>query len=187
MTMTADASVLLLNAGGPGDPLERISWQRAAKLLYKGKAVLCTKPMGMEYTLDDVTNSGTLSFHEPGVIRLVKYVNPYKKGVRFSRWNVLQRDEMTCQYCGRTLSTKSLTLDHVVPRSHGGRTTWDNVVAACQKCNQRKGARALKDSGLRLRKKPGKPSLHEFIRLSLGRNLPDTWRDFIYWNCELEP
>ena len=104
----------------------------------------------------------------------------------FTRFNLFLRDEFTCQYCG---AKDHLTFDHVVPRSRGGRTTWENVVAACGPCNLHKGSRTLKQAGLNLRRKPVRPTPEQLQ--NVGRKFPpnhlhDSWMDYLYWDAELD-
>ena len=107
----------------------------------------------------------------------------------FTRFNVFLRDAFTCQYCGGAYRTEELTFDHIVPRSRGGRTLWDNVVTACEPCNLKKGHRSLRQSGMRVRCHPGRPSnfeLQENGRAFPPNFLHESWRDFLYWDTELE-
>ncbi|OYW58600.1 MAG: HNH endonuclease [Rhodobacterales bacterium 12-65-15] len=113
------------------------------------------------------------------------YVKPQKR-VAFTRFNLFLRDEFCCQYCG---ARGDLTFDHVVPRSKGGITSWDNVVAACSPCNLRKGSRTLRQSGLYLNRLPRAPSPEEMQ--AHGRRFPpnhlhESWMDYLYWDAELE-
>lgn len=102
------------------------------------------------------------SFPMPSIIRLHKYINlPYRNGVVLTRQNVFKRDGYECQYCG---SNKDLTLDHVFPRSRGGKSSWDNLVAACKSCNSRKGDNTPVEAKMPLSKPPFKPSFVMFIR-----------------------
>ncbi|MEO0679383.1 MAG: HNH endonuclease, partial [Pseudomonadota bacterium] len=101
-------------------------------------------------------------------------------------FNLFLRDEFTCQYCG---AKGDLTFDHVIPRSRGGRTTWENVVASCGPCNLRKGSRLLKHAGMKLAKPPRRPAASELQ--NVGRKFPpnylhDSWMDFLYWDAELD-
>ena len=109
-----------------------------------------------------------------------------QKRVAFTRFILFLRDEFCCQYCG---SRGDLTFDHVVPRSRGGITSWDNVVAACSPCNLRKGSKSLRQAGFTLRRPPRRPSSEEMQ--NMGRRFPpnhlhDSWLDFLYWDAELE-
>ncbi|MCZ6607225.1 MAG: HNH endonuclease, partial [Alphaproteobacteria bacterium] len=107
----------------------------------------------------------------------------------FTRFNVFLRDRFTCQYCGGAFQTEVLTFDHVVPRSRGGTTVWDNVVTACAPCNLRKGHRLSSESRVFPQRRPYEPS--NFELLENGRAFPpnylhQSWRDFLYWDTELE-
>ena len=100
------------------------------------------------------------------------------------------RDRFSCQYCGEWFPTHDLTFDHVLPRSKGGRTTWDNVVTACAPCNLMKGDRLLFEVGMGLLSRPGQPStwqLQQNGRAFPPNYLHESWRDFLYWDSELEP
>ena len=104
----------------------------------------------------------------------------------FTRFNVFLRDKFSCQYCG---SGDELTFDHLLPRSKGGETNWDNVVTACSTCNVRKGGKLLKLSGMKLHQFPYQPSTEDLHRN--GKNFPPnflhkSWSDYLYWDVELE-
>ena len=159
-------------------PLSLWPWQEAIKA-----AVLDRVTIVAEY--DEVVRSQRAALRIPSVVVLKDYVKPQKR-VAFTRFNLFLRDEFRCQYCG---SKGDLTFDHVVPRSRGGVTSWDNVVAACSPCNLRKANRSLKQSGLSLRRPPRQPGTEEMQRA--GRRFPpnhlhDSWVDFLYWGAELE-
>ena len=113
------------------------------------------------------------------------YVKPRRR-VAFTRFNLFLRDEFTCQYCG---AREDLTFDHVIPRARGGVTSWENVVAACSKCNLRKGSQTLRNSGLSLNRLPRKPYSEQLK--NLGRKFPpnllhESWVDYLYWDAELQ-
>jgi 5-methylcytosine-specific restriction endonuclease McrA len=113
-------------------------------------------------------------------------VYPQPKVV-FSRRNIFKRDRYACQYCGAHPKLTELTIDHVVPKSKGGRSTWDNCVVSCRTCNGIKGNRALRESGLKLSRRPRRPSWLPFITQSISRH--PSWEKFIgdlYWNVELD-
>ena len=119
------------------------------------------------------------------MVVLKDYVKP-ARATAFTRFNLFLRDEFTCQYCG---DRDHLTFDHVVPRSKGGRTTWENVVASCGPCNLAKGSQTLKQAGMHLRRKPFRPSPEQLQ--NTGRKFPpnhlhDSWMDYLYWDAELE-
>ncbi len=115
-------------------------------------------------------------FRFPSIIRLYRYINiPYKK-VNLSRHNIFKRDRNRCVYCG---TKDSLTIDHVVPRSHGGRDSWDNLVTACQKCNARKGSMTPEQAGMAMRHKPFRPSFVMFLSNFAG-DVRDDWKPYLY-------
>ncbi|CUH40902.1 hypothetical protein JSE7799_03642 [Jannaschia seosinensis] len=159
-------------------PLSLWSWQDAVKAAFLDRVDIVA-----EY--DDVVRSPTTVIRIPSVVVLRDYVAP-RKSAAFTRFNLFLRDEFTCQYCG---AKGDLTFDHVVPRARGGVTSWENVVAACGRCNLRKGSKSLKQVGFTLRKAPRRPSAPQLM--NLGRKFPpnhlhDSWMDFLYWDAELE-
>jgi len=112
----------------------------------------------------------------PSIVRLTAYVRvPYKR-ILLSRKNVIRRDSNRCQYCG---SRDRLTIDHVVPKSRGGRDTWDNLVAACVPCNNRKGSKTPVEMGMELSRKPFRPSYVMYIRDYVG-SMDDTWKPYLF-------
>jgi len=135
-------------------------------------------------------HSAKLAIHAPSVIRLTEYIHiPFERR-SLSRKNILLRDHSTCQYCGRPHPSHELTFDHVVPRSKGGTTVWSNVVTACGGCNLLKGNRLPKQSGLYPRQRPVQPTT--FMLQDNGRAFPpnylhESWRDYLYWDTELDP
>jgi 5-methylcytosine-specific restriction endonuclease McrA len=163
--------VLVLNA--TYEPLSIVSVQRAVVLLLKEKAEL------VEAAAERLHASRT-SLPVPLVIRLVYYVRiPHPVVLAPTRRSVALRDNFTCQYCGTTPGRGLLTLDHIMPRSRGGTTTWENVVAACRQCNMRKGSRTPEEAHMTLRKTPGRPHYVAFLLLSEA-NAKDVWRKYVY-------
>ena len=159
-------------------PLSLWPWQDAVKAAWLERVDIVA-----EY--DDVARSPSMEIRIPSVVVLKDFVKPQRK-VAFTRFNLFLRDEFACQYCG---ATGDLTFDHVVPRASGGVTSWENVVAACSKCNLSKGSKSLKRSGLSLRKPPRQPAAEQLR--NMGRKFPpnwlhDSWLDFLYWDAELE-
>jgi 5-methylcytosine-specific restriction endonuclease McrA len=163
-------------------PLSLWSWQDAIRAVVSDRVAVVS-----EY--DNVVHSPSFSMRLPSVISLKEYV-PAQRRPAFTRFNVFLRDRFTCQYCGLAFPTHELTFDHVIPRSKGGTTTWENVVTACSPCNLTKGSKMPREAGLRLLSRPMQPS---HIRLQEnGRAFPpdylhQSWRDFLYWDSELEP
>jgi 5-methylcytosine-specific restriction endonuclease McrA len=115
----------------------------------------------------------------PRVILLTVFDRMPRRHVRFSRVNVMTRDGFTCQYCGERPSRSQLNLDHVVPRAHGGRSTWENVVVSCLDCNRRKGGRTPEQAGLRLLRAPARPRWTPLATLPLAHIRHDEWRPFL--------
>ena len=128
----------------------------------------------------------------PRVVLLSTYDRFPKRTVRFSRLNIMLRDRHTCQYCGKRLVRSKLNIDHVVPRSRGGQTTWENVVTSCHECNRRKGGLLPAEARMHLLRVPAKPRTTPFVDLIAGPIEYDEWKpffnmiDFSYWNVELE-
>ena len=159
-------------------PLSLWCWQDAVKAAYMERVDIVAQ-------YDKFVHSPTIKIKIPSVVVLKDYVKP-QKSVAFTRFNLFLRDGFRCQYCG---NRGELTFDHVIPRSSGGTTRWDNVVAACSPCNLRKGSKSLGRAGLHLRRKPRQPTAPELQ--NLGRKFPpnylhDSWMDFLYWDSELE-
>lgn len=159
-------------------PLSLWPWQEAIKAVFLDRVTILA-----EY--EQVVRSQRSAIRIPSVVVLKDYVKPQKR-VAFTRFNLFLRDEFCCQYCS---SRGDLTFDHVVPRSKGGVTSWENVVAACSPCNLRKGNKSLKQSGLYLRRAPHQPTPEEMQ--NAGRRFPpnylhDSWMDFLYWDAELD-
>jgi 5-methylcytosine-specific restriction endonuclease McrA len=124
----------------------------------------------------------------PRVILLVVFDRFPKKEVKFTRHNIFERDQNTCQYCGSAFDRKDLNLDHVMPRDRGGPTTWENIVCSCISCNTRKANRTPQEAGLHLIRKPKRPKWRPFIQVNLGLHCHDSWKHFIdlaYWNVEI--
>ena len=152
-------------------PVEVINWKRAIILLISGRAETVT-----DYT-KTVIRSAHDTFKLPKILRLYS-LHKARKSIKFCRFNVLYRDNFECQYCHKKFTPKELTLDHVIPTSRGGKNTWDNVVAACSRCNGKKGSKLLHEAGLKLTKKPKKPSWSPQIVLKLKSDDPTEWSDW---------
>ncbi len=162
-------SVLVLNQDYT--PLTLCSVQRAFLLIYLEKAEL------LEGMADKALRSVNQTFPYPSVIRIYDYKHVPYRGVVLTRYNLFKRDGYSCQYCG---TSKDLTLDHVVPKSKGGKSSWTNLVTACKHCNSRKGDETPEKVGLTLSKNPVKPSYLVFLKSSAGRLQQD-------WHKYLEP
>jgi 5-methylcytosine-specific restriction endonuclease McrA len=124
----------------------------------------------------------------PRIVRLLFYDRLPRSEVKFTRRNIFARDRNHCQYCGGRFATSELSLDHVVPRSQGGLSAWDNVVCCCVRCNVRKGGRTPQQAGLSLVRPPKKPRRSPILTLRLGSEKYASWKQFLdaaYWNVEL--
>ena len=163
-------------------PLSLWSWQDAVKAAFMGRVNIVSH-------YDRAVRSPSIEIKLPSVISLKEYV-PAARKVPFTRFNVFLRDRFTCQYCGEKFVTHKLTFDHIVPRSRGGRATWENVVTACESCNLLKGSQAPEQCGMHPMNPARRPTT--FQLQDAGRAYPpnflhESWRDFLYWDTELEP
>jgi 5-methylcytosine-specific restriction endonuclease McrA len=125
----------------------------------------------------------------PRVIRLPSCNQLPRENMRFNRKNVFARDANRCQYCNRNQLTSELSLDHVIPKSKGGPTTWDNIVCACVACNVRKGGRTPREAGMVLNRKPRKPRYSPLVTMKLHNPKYASWRSFVdkaYWLADLQ-
>lgn len=151
-------------------PHKIISWERAIVLFVLGK-------VDVVEAYDTETRSRTLALPTPSVVRMKKGGPRQKQVVRFSRVNVYTRDGFRCQYCGDKKSARELNYDHVVPRSKGGKTTWENIVTSCYPCNDKKGGHTPEEAGMKLLKRPIVPKslpVSPSFRVT-AKDVPDTW------------
>ena len=168
------ADTLLLNSDAQPVswlPLSTLTWQDAIKYMVLDKARV------LEYHDDWIVHSANWETPVPSIMMLTEYMKP-KTGIRFSKSNVFLRDSYTCQYCGTKLEKNKCTLDHVLPTSHGGKTTFDNSTTACGPCNAGKGA----DKRIKPRNKPYKPDYWELVnkRKQMTFHVRDPrWNDYI--------
>ncbi len=183
MTSTLDAyPALVLNADfRPLSyyPLSLWSWQEAVKAVFLERVNIVS-----EY--DQAAHSPSFEMKLPSVVSLKSYVKPALYPA-FTRFNVFLRDRFSCQYCG---SKSDLTFDHLIPRSRGGLTRWDNVVTACSPCNLEKANKMPEDAHMFPAQTPYRPTVFELHRN--GRAFPpnylhESWMDYLYWDSELEP
>jgi 5-methylcytosine-specific restriction endonuclease McrA len=165
--------VLVLNSSY--EPINVCAARRALILVLKGVAAA-------EEHASMQIHSARQAMRIPSVIRLLEYRRIPHQTRALSRKNILMRDRYTCQYCQRTFNSGELTLDHVIPRSRAGETTWENLVACCHPCNNRKGNRTPEEAGMRLTRAPRPFSLHtsrHLMRL-LGKS-DDQWRKYLFY------
>ena len=163
-------SVLLLNTSF--EPLKVISWQRAVSLFFTGKVEVVE-----EY--DHKIRSVSLIIKAPAVVRLLRFVRIGRKSPPLCRSNILARDNFQCQYCAKDLTAREATLDHVVPRSQGGITSWDNIVCCCTACNRKKGGRTPVEARMALLKRPIKPDWLPVLNIRFHGKIPISWRIFL--------
>ncbi|GMU21378.1 MAG: HNH endonuclease [Phycisphaerae bacterium] len=137
----------------------------------------------------DWVRTTRLSLAVPRIIRLTLYDRLPRKDVKLNRRNIFARDSSRCQYCGKRHPTSELSIDHVIPRSQRGKTTWENVVCCCLKCNVKKGGRTPEQAGMSLITKPIKPKRSPVINLQLSLHRYRSWQQFLdhaYWSVELK-
>jgi 5-methylcytosine-specific restriction endonuclease McrA len=156
-------------------PLSTVPWQTAVKLRYEDVVAVVA-----EY--DTEAHSPSVTMRLPSVIALRNY-QPAPKHIAFTRFNVFLRDRFRCQYCGARHKSVDLTFDHVIPRSKGGQTTWENIVAACWPCNMAKDDRHL--TPLRWPTKPTARELMAAQREFPPNYLHESWLDYLYWDSEI--
>jgi 5-methylcytosine-specific restriction endonuclease McrA len=194
-----NTAVLVLNRSYL--PVHVTSAKRAFSLLYQGVARAVdeefqTFDFEEWHELSGLRDGDTVGTFRgrilvPRVIVLVAFDRLPKRHVRFSRLNIMSRDAFQCQYCGRKVQRADLNLDHVVPRAHGGKSTWENVVTSCVDCNRSKGGRTPSQAGMRLRVRPARPRWTPLAHLRVSAARYEQWRPFLsvvdasYWNAEL--
>jgi 5-methylcytosine-specific restriction endonuclease McrA len=204
-----EASVLVLNKMFMA--VHVVSVKRAFSLLFKELAEVVVMEDGLYMTYDfstwrevsefraknfvksddedDWVRSATSVIQAPRVIRLLEYDRVPKQTVKFNRRNIFARDHNQCQFCGKRFPTSELSLDHVIPRSQGGKTTWENIVCACVDCNVRKGGRTPKQANMALIRKPEKPRRSPMLAMKLSQRKYRSWQSFLdsaYWDVELK-
>jgi len=138
---------------------------------------------------DDWVHTVSLTIRVPRIIRLLGYDRLPRRAVHFNRRNLFARDDNRCQYCGRRFPTSELSLDHVIPRSMGGATVWENVVCACTACNKKKGGRTPQEANMRLIRPPREPKRSPVLTLKLRSPKYQSWRHFLseaYWSVPLK-
>jgi len=160
-------------------PLSLWSWQDAIKAVFLDRVNIVSQ-------YDRAVRSPSFEFRLPSVVALKSYVKPARYPA-FTRFNVFLRDRFTCQYCG---TREELTFDHLIPRSRGGQTTWENVVTACAPCNLKKGGKMPDVAKMHPSRTPDRPTVYELHsngRLFPPNYLHESWLDYLYWDTELQP
>jgi 5-methylcytosine-specific restriction endonuclease McrA len=161
-------------------PLRVEPWQRAMADFFLGKVEI------VEYSKDRTIQGTTRAYPMPSVVRILRTFKRDRIRIKFSRINIYARDRFTCQYDGRRYATEDLTFDHVLPRSRGGRTTWENIVTCCIECNSSKANRTPEEAQMKLLSRPRKPAYLPAVMVrDTGMKIPDEWQP--YWTTALTP
>jgi 5-methylcytosine-specific restriction endonuclease McrA len=180
--------------------IHTVTVRRALRLVFNGSAKAVNPESYEAHTFETWTSLAVpadepairtvkLRIKVPEIILLTRYDGLPSLAAVFSRRNLFRRDHNTCQYCGIKPGTSELSIDHVLPRSRGGKGTWENCVLACMDCNRKKRDRTPPEAGLKLHKKPEKPKWSPFFEIPVGR-VRTSWERFVsdrYWNVPLEP
>ncbi len=167
---------LLLNASY--EPLRVITWQKAIVLLVKDKVEVIA-------SYDRKIRGVRITLQLPSVLRLRCRVRVTRRfhQVPFSRTNIYLRDKYRCQYCDQRFQSPSLTFDHVIPVSQGGRKVWENIVTCCVGCNRRKGGKTPQQAGVKLKRAPRRPTHLPADAITYGMaEVPRSWRDYLSWS-----
>lgn len=195
--MVLDAPVLQLNRGWV--PVDVITVAQAIEKIYTGRARVIEVENFSLHDFDSwaelaalkdkpALHTATLAIRVPEVIVLTNYCDTPGKYLAFSRRNIFRRDKQTCQFCGARPGSHELTIDHVTPKSRGGKSTWVNCVLACVACNRKKADKMPHEVGLKLRKQPVRPTWSPQLVIGKVRNVPISWERFVsdaYWSVPL--
>lgn len=196
-----NSKVLVLNKSWT--PINVQPLKRAISMVYQGDAEIVSVDHNYQtFSFDDWMDAATFAkdgakylqgsnwrLLVPEVIVLTGFNGFNRRQVRFSRKNLFDRDRYACQYCGKRCRSQDLTVDHVIPRSRGGTTVWENVVLACLKCNHKKDSKLPTEVGMNLRRKPRQPRWEDVKVKGIDGLIPSSWEAFldeIYWNVELK-
>ena len=202
-TPLLDRQVLVLNRLWQAVNITTV--RRAFTLLCQGHAQIVSAHGGNHFSTHDFESWRDFSSREPEsemvhtisfkvriprVIVLLMFDRMPKKEIKFTRHNIFERDKNTCQYCARVFDRKELNLDHVLPRDKGGKTTWENIVCSCIRCNTRKANRLPHEVGMKLIRQPERPKWRPFLQFTFHGHGPGhgDWKHFLdvaYWNVEL--
>lgn len=163
-------NTLLLNSSF--EPIKIISWQKAITLLFLGKVEVVD-------SYEREIRSISLALKLPAVVRLLKYIHLGKRRPPLTRFNLLARDDFQCQYCSVPLTANTATIDHVLPKSQGGTTCWQNIVACCHTCNRKKGGKTPHQAKMDLLNDPIAPEWLPVLSINFNKNLPQHWLIFL--------
>lgn len=158
------------------EPVGVVDWKEAIRLIFLEKAEI------IEEYEDKYLRAPRQTFRMPAVIRLTNSFNRPRKRIKFNRKNIWARDRFQCQYCGKKFPSSELTLDHVIPRAQGGTTCWENIVACCMDCNDKKRNRTPAQANMKLKKYPARPDWMPVAIMSLSKNtIPEPWKAYCFW------
>lgn len=163
---------LVLNASY--EVMKIVSWERAICWVFMDKVDIIE-----EY--EELIHSPSISMKIPAVVKYKKFIKPRSRVLKFSRSNIHIRDNFTCQYCVKQISPQKLTVDHILPRSRGGNSTWLNCVACCKQCNIEKANKTPKEAGMKLVREPYQPNQKEALAFTLKSKsiiIPDVWKNY---------
>ena len=169
MDNNLNKKVLVLNQSY--EPLMVIGAKRAIILLLSEKSECIAN-------YSDIIRAQSFSMSLPSIIRVNKYIRFFRSEVVLNRINILKRDNFTCQYCAK--KTGSMTIDHIIPKNKGGKDSWSNLVAACSKCNTKKGNSLLEKINMKLLKKPKKPNYLFYFKQYINHGVQDSWKEYLY-------
>jgi 5-methylcytosine-specific restriction endonuclease McrA len=162
---------LLLNS--TYEPILVIDWKKAITLVVLGKAEILVHQ-------SSTVRSASATHKLPSVLRLHQRVRVPRRTVQFSRANIYRRDNYQCQYCGISNREATMTFDHVLPRSRGGQTTWDNIVTSCEPCNREKGDLTPEEARMSLLQRPREPKWWPFTMSPWDGHQPDQWKPYLW-------
>lgn len=167
--MPLNRQVLILNRSY--EPLSVISARKAVLLMYLGKVEM------IEDHPELSIRSISASFPFPSIVRLLRFARIHRRNIILSRKNIIKRDGGKCQYCGA--GNRPLTVDHVIPKKHGGQDLWENLVCACVNCNNKKGDRTPEKANMTLLKQPRKPTHILFIHQNIVK-MDERWKPYLF-------
>ncbi len=175
--MNTNVAVLVLDIDF--QPLRIEHWHKAICDSFLGRVEV------IEYSRDRTIRGASRDYPMPSVVRVLRRYRRDRQGIKFSRLNIYSRDNFTCQFCGEQMPTEDLTFDHVVPRSRGGRTNWENIVTCCVSCNGRKANRTPAEADMKLLRTPRRPRWLPVVTVEMDRRqVPAEWA--AYWSGVLE-
>ena len=173
-------------------PIDVVTREAVMTLLFRDSAKVVCPESYVTYTISEwieksklehrthnVIRTATVNLHRPEVVILSTYHGIPCREVSFTRRNLYRRDNMTCQYCGRRKQAQRLSIDHVTPKSRGGKSTWENCVLACVPCNSKKADKILKTSGMTLLKTPERPKWKPYLENLSMSTMLDSWKKFL--------